>query len=241
MRLGVWGRVSVVAAAVMLGVSPAGAQDAGKLSDQDRAKRDAEKVFSFIKFQTVRSANKDKDKDEKKDDKKATATAAAPAAAKPQTVAKADEAPRSRSLEPVPASAPADAKGASGAPAVATTLPPVSDPVPAQVPAAAVATPVTPAPEPEPDEPDEVPLKLINYVPPEMNRHVLDAMGGRDHAVPVRFTVEPNGTVSQADPRPGAQRKLGQAAARAIQQWRFAPLPERRVVDVELMFRAAAD
>lgn len=242
MRVGVWGRVTLVTAAVLMTMGSAVAQDAGKLSDQERAKRDAEKVFSFIKFQTVR---KDKDKDEKKDEKKVAAAPAAPAAAKPQVVAKADEAPRMRGLEP-PASGPAtDTKaGGSGAgvPPVGTTLPPVVDPVPTQpaASAAAVPAPANP-PEAEPDEPDEVPLKLVNYVAPEMNRHVLDAMGGRDHAVPVRFTVEPNGTVSQADPRPGVQRKLGQAAASAIKQWRFSPLPERRVVDVELMFRAAAD
>ncbi|MBH9551284.1 energy transducer TonB [Inhella gelatinilytica] len=247
MGLSVWGRFTAVAAAALLVVVPAVAQDSGKLSDQERAKRDAEKVFRFIKFQTVRSANKDKD--EKKDEKKAAAaatsspaaTAPTASAAKPQVVAKTEEAPRMRGLEPPAAGQPAEAK-AGAAPAVATTLPPVVEPV--TPPAATVAanpTPSNPAPEPEPDEPDEVPLKLINYVPPEMNRHVMDAMGGRDHSVPVRFTVEPNGTVSQADPRPGVQRKLGQSAAAAIKQWKFSPLPERRVVDVELMFRAAVD
>lgn len=220
------------------------AQSDGKMSDTERAKRDAEKVFSFIKFSTVRPA--------------AAKPTPAPTAAKPaatparasvasgggsassaQTAAApvSQAATQTASTEPsatrslVPA-APLPTQSGSQ-PASATTLPPASQPA---------ETPVTAQPEPEPEpEPDEVPLKLVNYVAPEMNRQVIEAIGNRDQVVPVRFTVEPNGVVSKAEAREGTNRRLGTAASRAVQQWRFAPLPERRQVDVELLFKGSTE
>lgn len=245
----VWGGVKhglTVLMAVAL-VGGAWAQSDGKISDSERAKRDAEKVFSFIKFHTVKPAA-------------APAPARpAPAAARPAAPAAparsaggqgassaaapapvplaqvgqvASEPVATRSLEPAAPPPPVSASQPLAAPV--NTLPPAA---PASAP---VLAPVQPEPEPEP-EPEEVPLKLEQYVAPEMTRQVLEAIGGRDHVVPIRFTVEPNGVVSKAEPREGANRRLGLAAARAVQQWRFGPLPERRVVDVELLFRATSE
>ncbi len=94
-----------------------------------------------------------------------------------------------------------------------------------------------PAPEPEPEE--EVPLKLIAYVAPEMNAQVLAAMTSTQVVVPIRFVVQPDGKVSSAVVRGNAPRKVGQAAARAVQQWRFDKIPAVREVDVEIAFKAA--
>lgn len=243
-----------VVAVLALGVTGlAAAQSDGKLSDSERAKRDAEKVFGFMKFSTVRPAGE-------KPASKPTPTAAKPAApartsvaaggssassvqaAAPATPAPASPTPASpaptvttASAEPTPSAtrglvpaAPQPAP-ATAQPAPVNTLPPADSPVPAQA-----------EPEPEP-EPDEVPLKLVSYVAPEMSRQVVDAIGLRDQVVPVRFTVEANGVVSKAEARPGANRKLGVAAVKAVEQWRFAPLPERRQVDVELMFKSVAE
>ena len=235
-----------VVAVLALGVTGlAAAQSEGKLSDSERAKRDAEKVFSFMKFSTVRPVGE-------KPASKPTPTAAKPAApartsvaagggsaSSVQAAAPATPTPTptvtTASAEPTPSAsrglvpaAPQPAP-ATAQPAPVNTLPPADSPVPAQA-----------EPEPEP-EPDEVPLKLVSYVAPEMSRQVVDAIGLRDQVVPVRFTVEANGVVSKAEARPGANRKLGVAAVKAVEQWRFAPLPERRQVDVELMFKSVAE
>ena len=221
-----------------LAVGSAAAQTAEKMSDAERARRDAEKVFSFIKFHTVKPA--------------APKPAPAPVAARPaprpaavaaavasSTVAPASAPPapatalaRSASapapapaIEPAAAPAPAAAL-ADSAPAVATSLPPPSEPV--------AAAPAEPAPA---VEEEEVPLKLIAYVPPEMNAQVLNAMEGRQIAVPVRFTVQPDGRVSEARSTGLAPRRVANAAVRAVQQWRFDPLPAAREIDVELLFK----
>lgn len=238
------GLCAMVAAALASG---AWAQTDGKLSDSERAKRDAEKVFSFIKFHTVKPAAAPAPA-------KPAPTAAKPAAApvsrssssgssgqvasaapSTQAAQTASEPVLSRSLEP--AAPPSQTSHSQPLAAPVNTLPPAAAPV-----TNPVAAPVTAQPEPEPEpEAEEVPLKLEQYVAPEMTRQVLEAIGGRDHVVPVRFTVEPNGVVSKAEPREGANRRLGLAASRAVQQWRFGPLPERRVVDVELLFRANSE
>ncbi|MFO1251060.1 MAG: hypothetical protein U1E77_08000 [Inhella sp.] len=227
---------------VMVAAALAGgawAQSDGKISDSERAKRDAEKVFSFIKFHTVKPA-----------------AAAAPAKPAP-TAAKPTAAPAPRPSSGGSQVATASSGSSPNAPAAAsepvitrslepaapppqTSTQPVAAPVNTLPPAASLPPTATPDPEPE-VEAEEVPLKLEQYVAPEMTRQVLEAIGGRDHVVPVRFTVEPNGVVSKAEPREGGNRRLGLAAARAVQQWRFGPLPERRVVDVELMFRAPTE
>ncbi|MBH9576111.1 TonB family protein [Inhella proteolytica] len=224
---------------VMVAAALAGgawAQSDGKISDTDRAKRDAEKVFSFIKFHTVKPA--------------AAAAPAKPAPAAAKPAAAPAPRPSSGGSQVANATPASSASGASepvvtrslepAAPPPHTSTQPVAAPVNTLPPAASVPPTATPEPEPE-AEAEEVPLKLEQYVAPEMTRQVLEAIGGRDHVVPVRFTVEPNGVVSKAEAREGGNRRLGQAAARAVQQWRFGPLPERRVVDVELLFRANSE
>lgn len=213
-----------------LSVPPAVAQE---LSDSERAKRDAAKVFNFIKFHAVRAKSAPV--------AGAAAAAAAPAApARPRPEPAAEPAARPAAdvaarpaPEPAQPSAPAPAvAAASAAPASATgldsqpgtTLPPASEPAPAPAPTA------TPQPEPEPEPVD---IKLIHHVQPE----VPPGNNLRDGTVRVRFTVEPDGRVSKAVAAPGAQRRLASSATRAIEQWRFAPIPEAQEIEVDIDFR----
>lgn len=214
-------------------------KDAKSLSDSDRAKRDADKVFSFIKFHTVR-------------------TAPAPAPAKPT----AQAAPPTRSLgvaaapasQPVaatPASVGAAATSSAAAPAAATPSTLAADAASAAEPtvttaglpadAASAAATLSQAPlqaAPQVEE-EEVPLRLVDYVAPDMSAQVLAAMPSNEVTVPVRFTVQPDGRVSSAQAMGGsAPRRVAQAAVRAVQQWRFDPLPAERTVDVEINFKA---
>lgn len=217
-------------------------KDAKSLSDSDRAKRDADKVFSFIKFHTVRSAP-------------------APAPAKPAAQA-AQAAPPTRSLvvATAPASQPAAATSASvgtaatsSAAAPAATVPSTlaaeaasaAEPTvtTAGLPADAASTAATLSQAPLQAAPqveeEEVPLRLVDYVAPDMSAQVLAAMPSNEVTVPVRFTVQPDGRVSSAQAMGGsAPRRVAQAAVRAVQQWRFDRLPAERTVDVEINFKA---
>lgn len=207
--------------------------DPNKLSDSDRAKRDAEKVFSFIKFSTVRGATPAP--------KPAAAPAPTPA---PVAAAPAPKPAATRSLVPA-APAPtsnstllAQANPANPANAEPPQVLEPAAPMPVETPTQANVAPVA-VPEPVVEE---VPLRLVEYVEPPMDRKFIEAMGGRPAIVPIRFTVQPNGVVSHAEPREGsANRRLGLIAARAVTQWRFAPLPAERVVDVELSFTVPKD
>jgi TonB family protein len=246
------GRV-VLSVFVVAAMSGAWAQgDAGGLSDAERAKRDAQKVFSFIKFSTVKTV---RDKDAKPVAPKPASAPARPLD-RPTAVAPAPVAAPARPLDrptavvaapaaasaaiPVQASTPASApeptmpqEGTHTAalPAQAVTLPPVSESSPQSAAPVAVTEP-----EPEP-EPEEVELKLVHYVAPEMNRQVIEAIGERSQVVPVRFVVDTTGRVIRAEPKAGVNRRLGQVAAKAVSQWRFEPLPAERTVDVELAFK----
>jgi TonB family protein len=226
------------------------------LSDQERAKRDAGKVFNFIKFHAVRSA-KPADKPGDKPVETRSAAVAAPVARRAGEVQVAAlDAARAAESEPQGLSA------ASAAPAQTTPANPSNpgttpaavraqaEPGPqaappqgaaAMLPAAAlVAAPSQPAPsvtppaaEPEPEE--ETGLQLIQYVEPELPRanNVTTLTGGK---VTVRFEVGTDGKVVSAVPRDGAPRRLAQAAARAVQQWRFAPLNSAREAEVDIVF-----
>lgn len=210
-----------------LSVPPAMAQ---QLSDSERAKRDAAKVFNFIKFHAVRAKSAPVAAAAP-----VAAVTAAPAAARPRAEPAAEPAARPTAetsairmtVEPVAAAPAPVAALADTQPG--TTLPPVSEP--AAQPAAQAAA-VAPAPQPEP-EPEPVEIKLIHHVQPELPR----GNNLRDGTVRVRFTVEPDGRVSKAAAADGAQRRLANSATRAIEQWRFAPIPEAQEIEVDIDFR----
>lgn len=211
------------------------AQQATTLSDRERAERDASKVLSFIKFHAVRAP--------KPASPPAVQSAqVAPVAAQPrampavareqdgQQVAALQAAVLARSAPPAAVPATAVVPAPSGE-QPGTTLPPASEPPasqPVEMPPSSVPAPVEPEPEPE-----EVDLKLIQHVQPELPR----GNNLRNGIVRVRFTVASDGSVQKVTANEGAQRRLATSAIRAVQQWRFEPIAAAKDVEVDLDFR----
>lgn len=237
----------------------------GALSDAERAKRDADKVFQWIKFHAEHSP------------RPGSAQAAAPApAAKPaarqaaapranaevnQAAALSRESTVRETVVAQPAPAPStepvaqpQAQGLAAAPAAQTAgqagqgatpnagqMAAANEPAAAQLLAVApAAVPQAPRVEPkvEPPKPEpqaEVPLQLLNKVEPEIPRQLVSTL--RNGRVLVRFTVQPDGRVSKAEPIETSNKRLSQAAVSAVQQWRFAAIPTPREVTVEVGFR----
>ncbi|WP_431260465.1 energy transducer TonB [Roseateles chitinivorans] len=228
---------------------PAAAAAVAPMSDVDRAKRDADKVFQWIKFHA--------EKGEKKPAHEAKAEAPRPVARPvavtapaPATVARrqdADPARNAQDAAPVPVVASASpAPAAIGQSAAQTIAPPTSVPPPMSeapspqvvsmsAPSSAVSAGKVPDPEPEADEP--VPLKLLHKVDPEYPRALLSQQ--RSGSVLVQFTVRPDGAVDAAQAVRSPDRKLSVAAVTAVKQWRFGPIPAPRQVSVEIGFQAA--
>ncbi len=237
--------LSLASLAVHAQTAPAAPAEAKPaLSDVERAKRDADKVFQWIKFH----AEKGEKKPEKPEAKAETPRPAAkPAAAPAPVVARRQEpepvserapAARSPAQEPVAMAAPA--------PVTQTIAPPASSPSPlSETPAPqgmSMSAPVTAAaagkaapPEPAPLEPEDVPLKLVRKVDPEYPRSLLAQQ--RQGSVLVQFTVRPDGSVDAAQATRSPDRKLSTAAVNAVRQWRFEPIPAPRQVSVEIGFQ----
>ncbi len=217
---------------LLLAVSAAPAIAQQQLSDSERAKRDAAKVFNFIKFHAVRAKSAPVSAPVA-----ATAAAAVVAANPPAAVpdrnrvSDAAPSPKIAIRETVaPVEAPPSAATVVVEAQPGTSLPPQSEPPAAAAPAPTVAAPVVAEPEPEPEL---VELKLVHHVLPELPR----GNNLRDGTVRVRFTVEVDGRVSKATAAEGVARRLAMAAVRAIEQWRFEPVSQSQEVEVDIDFR----
>ncbi len=104
----------------------------------------------------------------------------------------------------------------------------------------ATATPASgaAAAEPEEDEDDDdAALRLVSFTAPELSVELQRTLGPSPRNIKVRFTVEADGRVSQAQAQEGTPRRLANVATLAIRQWRFDPLPRAREVDVEIAFK----
>ena len=110
-------------------------------------------------------------------------------------------------------------------------------PTPATSFAAPAAAPAVADTAAEADDPEETALQLQNFVAPVLPPSLQATLGSGSRKVMVRFTVEANGTVSQAEAAPGVPRRFVRPATEAVLQWRFAPLAQARTVDVEIDFR----
>ncbi len=215
-------------------LATAQSNDASLSAAEQRAQREAERVFSVIKFHTIRS-------------KPATETTNKPARAP----APAPTAPRV-AQQPRPAPVPASAVAAVAEPAgpnagAAATAADAPKPAVAAAtsPAPPISTPMeqpavaAPAPEAEPEaeDPDEVPLRLQSFVPPVVTPALQATLGAGERNVRVKLTVEVDGKVSHAEAAAGVPRRLARPAVDAILQWQFAPLPQARTAEVEIAFR----
>lgn len=223
-----------------LAQAPAPAPSPAATSAAERAQREAERVFEFIKFHSLRPRTIEPARPARPP---APAPAAAPQAtpAAPATVAS----PERVAAPPRPAVTDAPAKPAVTLPA--SEPPPALVPAPITVPEP-VALPVVPnalppaapppatLPAPEADDDDE-PLQLQSFVAPVLTPAVQATLGAGARSVKVRFTVEPDGRVSQAEAAATVPKRLAKPAVDAILQWRFMPLQQARTVDVEIAFR----
>lgn len=242
-----------LAISLVLGVlaSGAGAQELGdlagkaKLSDAERAKRDADKVYQWIRFlgdkadKPVRPAAAREAQAAAKEGKESAKDAAA----------SREAAQRAAAVRAVAAASPA----AAGRPAPEASSPTLASAAPAATPeaqpqlmaaAAPSAQPVlpppaaqaarAPAPAPAPAEEDEQ-LKLLERVEPEFPHRLLQDRGG---SVTVRFTVQPDGSVRSVEALKSSNSRLVRGVVDAVSRWRFAPITQARSAVVEVGFKS---
>ncbi|MFG6462985.1 energy transducer TonB [Roseateles sp. DXS20W] len=225
-------RLSRLLTALSLTLPLLSAAQTPPLTDAERARRDAEKVLSFIKFQTVRTKPADAADKPRKPAPPAT-TAAPHAAPRPAATARADTPAGTAAAAPAPALVAASEHAATPQPepaAASFAAPAGSAPMPTPTPPAA-------EPEAEADDADEVPLQLQRYVAPVLSATAQSLLVTGSRTVTVRFTVEANGSVSKAEALADAPRRLARPATDAVLQWQFAPLAQARTVDVDIAFR----
>lgn len=225
----------------------AAAQAAAPMTDAERARRDAEKVFSFIKFQTVPKAGAESAPKPPKpaaanaERPKVVARTPEPHAASGSGHLSAVKPAEEPSVKTVVELAPVEAPPALAPVALSAPTPQV--PLAPTVAAVALAPALNPTPaapkaeDPEDDEADDGALQLRSFVPPVLTPAVQQTLGAGSRNVKVRFTVEADGRVSQAEAAPQVPRRLAKPAVDAILQWQFAPLTQARTVDVEIAFR----
>jgi len=219
--------LTAAAAALLLGAATH-AQAPAPSADLERAQKAADAVFHWIKLNGDKGANR-----------QPPAPAPAPAPRKPAPIAAAPK--------PVPAPAARNAAGPAEPPATVAAAPtPVAPPDSAPVLLASAAPTPTPdaplalaAPVAQPPAPpaveEEVPLKLLSRISPTIPRQ-MQKESFRDAYARVKFTVAPDGTVSQAESIKASHSRLGIAAVEAVKQWRFAPIPAAREAAIEFAF-----
>lgn len=126
---------------------------------------------------------------------------------------------------PITTPAPSTALALSN-PAANTAASPTGSVSPAQAAKAAEPAPVTTI---------EVPLKLVQYIEPEIPQR-LRARLRNNNEVTVGFTVNRDGSLSDVGIRASTNRALDDAVLDAVRQWRYGPLPEPREGTVQLVF-----
>jgi TonB family protein len=245
-------RGHLLLACLSLAVSSAWAQsdDAKAKADAaslERAQKQADQVFHWIKLTgektTPKAAPAPAPAPAPTVAKKAPAPAPAPVTAKAPAASSdaVSSAPAPAALAataPAPAPAPAVAEAKPAAEPPATVVASAGTPTPAvDAPTVAAARVSAPPPPPEPEPEDDTPIRLIERVdpviPPQLKATMVTGFAQ------VRFTIQPNGTVSAASPLKASHARLGVVAAAAVKQWRFAPIPKAREVAIELAFNNA--
>lgn len=224
--------LTAAAAALMLGTA-ALAQAPAANTSLERAQKQADAVFHWIKLNGDKGANR-----------QPPAPAPAPAPRKPAPIAAAPKPAATARTAAAPAEAPAPVAIAAtpepetrqdGAPVLLASAAPTPTP---DAPLALAAPAVQPPPPPPPDE--EVPLKLLSRVDPSIPRQ-MQTQSFRDGYARVKFTVAPDGTVTKAESIKASHTRLANAAIDAVKQWRFAPIPAAREAAIEFAFNNAAE
>lgn len=231
-----------LAMALTLSGGPGLAQDLGdleakaKLSAAERAKRDADKVYQWIRFHADKAPAKPRAAPVAEAAVPIRSTAApAPAVVRQEppeparpVLAQSQAEPMIGPEQPLVAATPAaPAEPITQAVALAPqapTSPVVSSPAVAAL-AAAQAAP----------EPPEEPLRLIERVEPEYPAVLLRGRGVG--SVLVQFQVQPDGSVQAPEVLKSSNQRLVASVLAAVARWRFAPINKTRVATVEVGFR----
>lgn len=225
-----------LAMALTLSGGPGLAQDLGdleakaKLSAAERAKRDADKVYQWIRFHADKAPAKPR---------------AAPEAAAPirPAASPAPAAIRPAPPEPArPALAQTQAEPMLGPEQPLVASSPAAPPEPAtqavalapQAASPAIPSPAVAALPPAPEPPEE-PLRLIERVEPEYPAVLLRGRGSG--SVLVQFQVQPDGSVQAPEVLKSSNQRLVASVLAAVARWRFAPINKTRVATVEVGFR----
>ena len=246
--------VAVPAAQAQAGADASKAKS--ELSPTERAQRDADKVFQWIRFHADKPGAKPaiilpgqgaaapapasaavaaKPNNNRAPERNADAAGARRnvAAGNPDrrgiTEAVADVAVEAGRAESTAALSP-EATQLAAASLSATNVPAV---LPETL--APTAAPAAAAVFAEPPPVVETPLKAIKMVEPEFPRQLQSTL--RSGTVQVRFTVMPDGSVGRAEAIQTTHRRLNPAALDAVNQWRFEPIAKAREATVELVFR----
>jgi TonB family protein len=232
-RLSVLSGLVVAACATFTSAAHAQATPAaappGQLSDADRAKRDADKVFQWIRIQA---------------DKPRKAAAAAPAekpSPAPAAKVAAKPAPKvtdNAAAEPV--------REQVAARTAVESAPAKSNASTSQEPAHAAAAmaaapqtnvaaaPVVPPANSQPIVEEDETLTPVVRTEPDFPGNLMRQL--RKGLVQVSFTVQPDGSVTQAHAVSSTHPRLVQSAVATVAQWRFQPLHHSQQAVVELGF-----
>ena len=178
------------------------------LSDAERVRRDANKVFSFIKLQTPKRTEPARAAEPR------TPSASVEAAPQLKTLRdRAAQLPRLEAEQTEDLEAPAAAAGAELAPLL------------------------TAAPQALAIEAAQAEPRLLEFVQPELSPALQASLGGRAPRVLLSLQIQPSGKVELARAEAGVPRRIAQVAERAAQQWRFEPGTAVREAQVEVLFQ----
>lgn len=224
----------VAAAALCVGavgfaaMGPAFGQTAAAPSD--RAKRDAEKVFSWMKLQTVDTKKAVTPAPTPvKDEKPVVAAKAAPKPApKTETVVASNDA-KAAALAQTLDAAPTAAGVGSDASGVAT----------AAVAAAGMAAPSAAMPVPDPVEEEPIQLIPVAATQPEFPAALMAKL--RQGKVQVAFDIHTDGTVKDVRVISSSSPRLNKYVVTAVEEWRFQPIARMQTAGTEFIFEEAAD
>lgn len=204
---------------------PAASAPGGEMTPSQRAKRDAEKVFQWIRIHS--------DKPRRASASNASAERSGtpqPVAARGAAVAKAPPKPADKDAAPAAVAAEQPlliTDTVASAPATVAAAP-----EPASAALAAAAPPVARAAAPVIE--DDTPLVAVLRTEPDFPANLMRQL--RKGSVQVAFTVQPDGSVAQARSVSSSHPRLVQAAVATVTQWRFQPLRHSQQAVVELGF-----
>jgi TonB family protein len=200
---------------------PPAAATSAPVAPNERAKRDADKVFQMILL------HRDKKPAAKPAGKDGTAGAAPTVASPPAAPSRSTPAaaPAPLQAKPSPAASPTAPVVAAKPAPEATTVPieaaVVPDPIaPPPVAAPADFKPALALPSPAPAAP--IKLELLSSVEPEFPSRLVRTLGAGK--VVVQFEVAADGTVTQAEAVQSSHRGLEAPAINAVKQWKFKPM-----------------